>query len=176
MALDATNPLLQMALAGLQARAGSVPPGGAPAAAAAPGANPMQALLAGNAGPAVGAPGGNGGGGGAPDMGNDVSAMLANLRGADPGMLVRQINNIKRLLAVLSVHFMEPLPQVAGEISKVIPQLNRITGQAEKAQNVNAAVRGAQQSRQPIAMGAAQPTPVAPPAMGAQPGPMGMAA
>ena len=131
----------------------------------------MMALLGGAAGPAVGAPGVAGGASGGPDVGNDFSAMLANLRGADPGMLVRQINNIKRLLAVLSVHFMEPMPQVAGEMSRLIPQLNRVTTQAERAQNVNAAVRGGG-ARQPITMGAAQPTPQAPPA----PGGMGLAA
>jgi hypothetical protein len=54
----------------------------------------------------------------------------------------------------------------------MIPQINRVIGHAEKAQNVNAAVRGAQQSRQPIMMGAAQPTPQSLPAQT----PMGMAA
>lgn len=153
---SAVNPLLQMALASLQARAGGVPPGGAPAAAA----SPMQALLAGGAGPAVGAPGG-------PDAGNDYSAQIANMRGADPGMLVQTIKNMAKLLAVNAVHWMEPMPQLAGEISRVIPQLNRIISHAEKAQNVNAAVRGAQANRSPIQMGAAMPTPQAPPSPGA---------
>jgi hypothetical protein len=92
--------------------------------------------------------------------------MLANNRGADPGVLVQQLRNMARVLATYTVFYMEPLPQVAGELSKMIPQINRVIGHAEKAQNVNAAVRGAQQSRQPIQMGAAMPSPQAPPGGG----------
>jgi hypothetical protein len=78
-------------------------------------------------------------------------------------MLVRQIKNIKQMLGVMSVYFMESLPRAAGEMSKVVPALNRVVAEVEKAQNVNAAVRGPG-ARMPVQMGAAQPTPQQSPA------------
>jgi hypothetical protein len=101
---------------------------------------------------------GGGLGAGGSDPASDFSTMLASLRGADPGMLTRQLQNIKKLLGVMSIYFMESLPRAAGEMSKIVPNINRVIAETEKAQNVNAAVRGPG-ARMPVQMGAASPTP-----------------
>lgn len=145
--------LPQQLLAALQARAGSLPPGGGPAAAAAP-SGPMAALAAMGGG---GAPGPAGPGGDTNDAGNSFAAMLADLRGADPGMLVQQLRRMQQLMAVMAVHFLGSVPGAAGQMSKMVPQFDRIVKEAQQAAGVNAAVRS------PIQMGAAQPSPQAQP-------------
>lgn len=105
------------------------------------------------------------------DVASDASSMLAANRRADPAVLVQLVNNMKKLIGLYSVHFMEENPQLSGELSRLVPQLNRITAQAQKGANVNAAIR-------PIQMGAAQPSPPSQPA-GMSPaggGAMGLAA
>ena len=164
----ASNPQLMQMLAALAARSGGAP-GGAPGAVAggppgAPGAPP------GGAPPGAGAPGGDAGGGpgGGDNTGGDYSSMLSDLRRADPQTLMRQLHQMKSIFAVLMVHYLESLPNVAGRISKVIPHIDNVIKEAEKAASVSGAVRN------PIAMGAAQPTPQSPNASGGPTGPMGV--
>lgn len=120
-----SNPLAQMVMSALQAKtaSGGGAPGGMPGA---PG----------------GAPGGDG---------SDYAGQVAELKGADPGMLMAQLKKMKQMCAVLMVQNLERLPNVAGKLSKLIPMFDQVLKEAQQAGNVDGAVRS------PIGMGAAQP-------------------
>ena len=106
--------------------------------------------------------------GGAPGMqasptgasaGDEYSKQVASLKGADPGGLLRQLTAIKQIVAAMLVQNLERLPNVSGKLAKIIPSLDSVISEVQKAQNVNAAVRNpnpAQGGLPPIAMGAAQ--------------------
>lgn len=114
-------------LAMLQARQGqtsSVPPGGAPSAAAGP-----------------------------DSAAADYSQQVAQLKGADPGGLLRQLKSMKQIMAIMAVQNLDRLPNVAGQLFKLIPQFDKVIKEAMQASNVSAAVRD------PIKMSAAQPPP-----------------
>ena len=110
-------------------------------------------------------PGQGGGMPGAPGGGDDAGAQYAQqvseLKGADPGMLLREMKKMKQQCAVLMVQNLERLPNVSGQLSKLIPLFDRVLKEISQAQNVNSAVRS------PVGMGAAQP-----PQQGAPPGGM----
>ena len=110
-------------------------------------------------------PGQGGGMPGAPGGGDDAGAQysqqVAELKGADPGMLLREMKKMKQQCAVLMVQNLERLPNVSGQLSKLIPLFDRVLKEISQAQNVNSAVRS------PVGMGAAQP-----PQQGAPPGGM----
>jgi hypothetical protein len=107
-----------------------------------------------------GMPGGGGDPGGG-DPGAQYAQQVAELKGADPGMLLREMKQMKQKCAVLMVQNLERLPNVSGQLSKLIPMFDRVVKEISQAQNVNSAVR------QPVGMGAAQP-----PLQGAPPGGM----
>jgi hypothetical protein len=104
------------------------------------------------------------GGGGAPgqtmpgqgtpgqdDAGAQYAQQVSELKGADPGMLLRQVQKMKQICAVLMVQNLERLPNVAGKLSKLIPAFDGVIKEIQQAKNVDSAVR------QPIGMGAATP-------------------
>lgn len=111
-----------------------------------------------NSGGGAGMPGGGDPSGGG-DTGQQYAQQVAELKGADPGMLLRQIKQMKQICAVLMVQNLERLPNVSGKLSKLIPQFDSVLKEIQQAQNVNSAVRS------PVGMGAAQP-----PQDGAAPG------
>lgn len=153
-------------LAALQARnaMGGVPPGGAPGAVS--GGPPAPAMPPPGAG--MPGPGGPGGGPGGPDAGSDFSSMLSDLRRADPNVHMNQVKQIKQIFAAMLVHNLEPNPAAAGKIAKIIPHMDAIIKEFERAASVSGAVR------QPIQMGAAMPTAASGgPATGTGPGTMG---
>lgn len=113
----------------------------------------MSALQARTAG-GGGAPGQTMSGGGDPgggDPGAQYAQQVSELRGADPGMLLRQIKQMKTICATLAVQNMERLPNVAGQLFKIAPMFDRALKEIQQAQNVNSAVRPQ------VGMGAAQP-------------------
>lgn len=120
-----------------------------------------MSLLGGGGGPPGGAPSPNGGGGGMPGTsaslpGGDSTAQqyaseYSSLKGADPGLLLRELTQMKQRLAVLMVQNLERLPNVAGQIAKLIPIFARVSKDLQEATNVQGAVRP------PIGMGAAMP-------------------
>ena len=119
----------------------------------------MQALQAkGGAGggmPGAPPPGGPGGAPGMPGGGGDPGAgdyaqQIAQLKGADPGLLLQTMKAMKQQVAVLMVQNLERLPNVSGKLSKLIPQFDGVIKEIMQASNVNNAV-------QPIGMGAAMP-------------------
>lgn len=130
----APNPIASMVMSALQARGqqGTLPPGGGPAAQAGAGQ------------PGAGAPGG---------AGDEYSQMVSSLKGADPGGLLRQVKALKQITAIMLVQNLERLPNVASQLSKIIPMWDKVTKEIQQASNVNAAVRN------PIQMGAASPPP-----------------
>lgn len=124
--MAASNPIGQMIMSALQSRTS----GG--------GGTPGQTM-----------PGQSGQGG--DDPGAQYAQQVAELKGADPGMLLRQLKQMKQICAVLMVQNLERLPNVSGQLSKLVPQFDRVIKEVQQASNVNSAVR------QPISMGAAQP-------------------
>lgn len=129
----AGNPLASMIMSALQNRT------------QAGGGQPGQTM------PGQGAPGGDPSGGGGGDAGSQYAQQVSELKGADPGMLLRQLKQMKQICAVLMVQNLERLPNVSGQLAKLVPMFDRVIKEATQAQNVNSAVRN------PIQMGAAQP-------------------
>lgn len=128
------NPLVGMIMSALAARTA----GG--------GGMPGQ-TMPGQGGGAPGMPGQEQG----PDAGAQYSQQVSELKGADPGMLLRQLKQMKQICAVLMVQNLERLPNVSGQLSKLVPMFDRVIKEIGQAQNVNSAVRP------PLGMGAAQP-------------------
>lgn len=102
----------------------------------------------------MGMPGMPGQGGGAPGVpgGDQFASQVSELKGADPGGLIRQLKAIKQICAIILVQNMERLPNVSGKVSKLIPMIDQVIKEAQQASSVNNAVRN------PIQMGAAQPS------------------
>ena len=115
--------------------------------------NPLALLMQSlSARTAAGSPGGNPQGSPMDDQ-SGYAQQVAELKGADPGLLLRELKQMKQKCAVLMVQNLERLPNVSGQLSKLVPMFDRVIKEISQAQNVNSAVR-------PIAMGAAQPPPV----------------
>jgi len=127
-----SNPLAQMVMSALQSRTAGG--GGAPGATM--------------PGQAPGMPGQPGGG---DDAGAQYAQQVSELKGADPGMLLRQVQKMKQICAVLMVQNLERLPNVAGKLSKLIPAFDGVIKELQQAKNVDSAVRP------PIGLGAASP-------------------
>ena len=85
------------------------------------------------------------------DPGAQHAQQVSELKGADPGMLLRQLKQMKQVCAVLMVQNLERLPNVSGQLSKLVPMFDRVIKEVQQAQSVNSAVRP------PLGMGAAQP-------------------
>ncbi|SRR5229473_1204684 len=123
------------------------------------GTSPLQMLMSAMqnrsaAGGPAGAPGaGPGLGMETPGAGDAYASQVSELKGADPGQLLSQLKKMKQIFAVLLVQNLERLPNVSGQISKLIPQIDKVIKEVQQASSVNAAVRN------PIQMGAAQPQP-----------------
>jgi hypothetical protein len=84
------------------------------------------------------------------DQGAQYAQQVASLKQADPGMLLQEMKSMKQKCAVLMVQNLERLPNVSGQLSKLIPMFDRVVKEISQAQNVNQAV-------QPLGMGAAMP-------------------
>lgn len=105
----------------------------------------MQSLAAKTAG-GGGAPQG----GDPPSGGGEYAQQLASLKGADPGLLMKAVKEMKQKCAVLMVQNLERLPNVSGQLARIVPMFDKVLKEIGQAQNVNSAVR-------PIQMGAATP-------------------
>jgi hypothetical protein len=85
------------------------------------------------------------------DNTDQFSQQVAEFKGANPQMLLDQLKKMKQMVAVLMVQNLERLPNVAGQLSKLVPMFDRVIKEAQQAGNVASAVRD------PVGMGAAQP-------------------
>lgn len=110
----------------------------------------LQSRTAAGGGGAPGMPGGGGDPSGG-DPSQQYAQQVSELKGADPGMLLRQMKQMQKICAVLAVNNLERLPNVAGKLSQLSEKFNGVIKELMQAQNVNSAVR------QPVGMGAAQP-------------------
>lgn len=100
------------------------------------------------------------GGAGGGNPGDEYAQMVSSLKGADPGGLLRQVKALKEITAIMLIHTLERLPNVASQLSKIIPQWDKVMKELQQASNVDSAVRnpaGGPSGSPPIAMGAAQP-------------------
>ena len=94
---------------------------------------------------------GQGGPGGPGGPGDDYAKQVSELKGADPSGINRQLKAIKQILAIMAVSNMERLPNVSGQLYKIIPMFDRVLKEVQQASSVDMAVRN------PIQMSAAQP-------------------
>jgi TolA-binding protein len=111
----------------------------------------LQSRTGAGAAPPGGGPGAVSDGNQSPDPASQYAQQVSELKGADPGMLLRQVKQMKQLVATLMVQNLERLPNVAGQLSKMIPDFDKVIKEIMQASNVDAAVRN------PISLGAAQP-------------------
>lgn len=86
--------------------------------------------------------------------GKDVSAQMANVQGADPTMILRQLEQVNQLLGVLFVRTFENLPNLANQISATMKALSRAIKEGQQASSTSEVVGKGQQ--QPINFSAAQ--------------------
>lgn len=110
----------------------------------------MQAMMRQQQGGGA-APGGMPGApGGQQSPGDAYSQQVAELKGADPGGLLRQLKAIKQITAIMLVQNLERLPQLNKPLTKMLNDVGDAIKAAEEAGKVNQVVR-------PIGMGQAQP-------------------
>jgi hypothetical protein len=120
-------------------------------------ANPLAAAiqsrlaqLQGGASPSsAGAPGGGGppGAGAGPSTGDDsgigdqLASQSAELHGADPSMILKQLQKIRNALGVMFIQTFQSVPNVAGHVSKTLGTLDRAIKEAQNAAQTASAVR-----------------------------------
>lgn len=102
---------------------------------------------------------------GAQDPGDAYASQVSALKGADPGMRLRQIKQLQKIVGVMIVETMETMPNVSSKLAAVFKTFDPVVKELQQASNVNAAVRNPTPQ---INMGAAQPPP------DSQMGPAGM--
>src|ERR1035437_5166334 len=72
--------------------------------------------------------------------GQDFSQQSAALQGADPSMILRQLESTNQMLGVLFVKAFQSLPNVANQISATMKALSRAIKEAQQASNVGEVV------------------------------------
>jgi len=99
------------------------------------GGNPIAAVLA-----ALAQRQGGAGGQQAPGAGQDYAKQSADLQGADPGMLLRQVEQLEKLMGVMFVQTFQRLPNAANQLSKTMSQLSRVKKELQQAAGVQSAM------------------------------------
>jgi hypothetical protein len=99
---------------------------------------------------------------GSGDSAQEYASQAAELQGADPQMLLRQLNQMQKLLGVIFVQTIQRLPNVGNQISKVMSQMTRAIKEAQQAGSTQSALpKGPQDSQGAqggISFSAAQPS------------------
>ena len=113
----APNPLVQSIMSRLGAMQGGTPP-------AAGGAPPMSP-----------------GGGSDDQIGDQLAQQSSELHGADPGMVLQQLQKVKSVLGALFLHTFQRMPNVSGHIAKTMSTLDRALKEAGNAAQTASAVR-----------------------------------
>lgn len=72
--------------------------------------------------------------------GQDLSQQSSALQGADPSMILRQLESINQMLGVLFVKTFQSLPNVANQISATMKALSRAIKEGQQASNVGEVV------------------------------------
>lgn len=73
--------------------------------------------------------------------GQDYAQQSADLQGADPKMLLDQLDKINKLLGVMFVQTFQRLPNVANQISQTMKQLSRAIKEGQQAASVSEVVK-----------------------------------
>ena len=115
-----------------------MPPGGG-----IPGAAPQSPMLQ----TVMGALANRSGAGGGP--GQELSKQQADLQGADPGMILRQLEQVNQVLGVLFVKTFQSLPNVANQISATMKTLSRAIKEGQQASQVGEVVGKTEEANQP---------------------------
>jgi hypothetical protein len=92
--------------------------------------------------------------------GQGLSQQASDLQGADPSMVLRQLEAINQVLGVLFVRTFQSLPNIANQISSTMKQLSRAIKEAQSGSSVSEVVGKAEQTTEnppPIQFGPAQP-------------------
>jgi hypothetical protein len=102
-----------------------------------------------------------------------LSKQLGDLQGADPSMVLRQLESVNQVLGVLFVKTFQVTPNVANQISATMKSLSRAIKEAQQASQIGETVGKAEAGA--ASGGPGQPPPISfSPAMGgenSQPGP-----
>lgn len=119
----------------------------------------------------AGGPGGGpgAGAGGGDDSGADIGQQLAQqsseLHGADPGMVLKQLQKLRQALGVMFIQTFQAMPNVAGHVSKTLGTLDKAIKECQNSAQTASAVRP------PVGFSLANQSPGGPPgpspAMGA---------
>jgi len=72
--------------------------------------------------------------------GQKFSEQAADLQGADPTMVLRQLEDVNKILGVLFVKTFETLPNLANQISATMKQLSRALKEAQQGSSVSEVV------------------------------------
>lgn len=104
------------------------------------------AQLQGGADPSAqgGAPGGGGGMPPSSDdsgVGDQLAQQSAELHGADPGLILQQLQKIRGALGVMFIQTFQSVPNVAGHVSKTLGTLDKAIKEAQNAAQTASAVR-----------------------------------
>lgn len=103
----------------------------------APGANPNLAAIMGALQSKTSSPG------------KDLSSSFADTQGADPTMVLRQLEQINQALAILFVKTFQTQPNLANQIQATSKQLSRAIKEANKGAETSEVVGRAEQGNQP---------------------------
>jgi len=91
-----------------------------------------------------------------PTPGRDLAERFSEVQGADPSMVLRQLEQVNQILGVLFVKTFKELPNVANQISGTMKQLSRAVKEAQQAANVTETVGRTEESTPPITFSPAQ--------------------
>src|SRR5579863_2393870 len=80
--------------------------------------------------------------------GAQFSQQQAQLQGADPSMILRQLEQVNQVLGVIFVKTFQTLPNVANQISATMKQLSRAIKEGQQASNVGEVVKGSEDGSQ----------------------------
>ena len=72
--------------------------------------------------------------------GQDLSKQMGELQGADPSMVLRQLESVNQVLGVLFVKTFQALPNVANQISATMKALSRAIKETQQASSTTETV------------------------------------
>jgi len=76
----------------------------------------------------------------ASNPGQDLSKQLGDLQGADPSMILRQLESVNQVLGVVFVKSFQTLPNVANQVSATMKALSRAIKEAQQASQIGETV------------------------------------
>lgn len=102
--------------------------------------------------------------------GASLAQQSAQAQGADPSMILRQLEMINQILGLLFIRSFQTFPNVANQISQTMKQLNRALKEAQDVGKVNEVVGKAEETTEGPPQGGPPPITFGPAQMGLPPG------